>query len=487
MIELLDVSYAYLDDSVYDVKQVDLTIGTGEFVVLTGKSGCGKTTITRIINGLAAKFYEGRLTGRVLVDSEDLNNSPLWKIGREIGSIFQDPRSQFFASLTEDELAFGCENYGIDRLLIEERIKNAVREINGENLIGREIYPMSSGEKQKIAIASIYAVNPGIYVFDEPSANLDMASVIKLRDLMGVLKKSGATIVVAEHRLYYLTGLADRFIFMEDGHLIKEFSPKQIEEMKIEEKERMGLRTGNLQVCTGQLPYILTHDKPSVQIDSLTFSYGKNEIFSGLSLKAYPGDVIALIGPNGVGKSTLGQILCGLLKEISGSVSFNRNKVTSKKRRKKAYYVMQNTDCQLFGESVREELALNQTSQNEQEIEEVLRRYGLWEYRERHPASLSGGQKQRLTLAVADIIDTDILILDEPTSGLDGENMRIISEHLKQLSRKGKTLFVVTHDYEFAVATCNRALQLLKGCCHMDFNINKNEKLLLSCMQEREK
>lgn len=487
MITFLNVSYRYEENGKIDVQQLNLSIKQGEFLVLTGRSGCGKTTVTRMINGLATKFYEGVLQGTVCIDGHDVNHLPLWEIGKTVGSIFQDPRSQFFASLTEDELAFGCENYGVDRATIETRIADAIHKVRGENLLNREIYPMSSGEKQKLAIASTYAVSPMIYVFDEPSANLDMASVLRLQELMQLLKRKGFTIVVAEHRLYYLTELADRFLFMRDGRIIQELSPESLRTLTSEESLEMGLRTGSLSSCTGKPLRIRPDGEPSVQVRQLSFSYRNSQIFSNLSFEAWPGEIVALVGYNGVGKSTLGQILCGLLKEKSGSVLYHGKKLKKNRRRGVAYYVMQNTDCQLFGEDVAEELKLNQKQLDEEEIERVLKRYALWEYRERHPAALSGGQKQRLTLAVADIINPEILVLDEPTSGLDGENMRNISTHLIELARQGKTLLVITHDYEFALSTCDRVLALAEGCCHADFPICGNEKKLLALMHEEER
>jgi len=144
MIRLENISYSYSKETGISLKNINLTVKAGEFVVLTGKSGCGKTTLTRVINGLATKFYDGRLTGKVFINNKDLKPIPLWQIGKTVGSIFQDPRSQFFASLTEDEIAFGCENYGLHRSIIEKRIDNAIDKIGGQGLIGKQIYPMSN-------------------------------------------------------------------------------------------------------------------------------------------------------------------------------------------------------------------------------------------------------------------------------------------------------------------------------------------------------
>lgn len=483
MIKLEDVTYSYSKEVEASLKNVNLTVKEGEFIVLMGKSGCGKTTVTRVINGLATKFYDGKLTGKVFIQNKNLEQIPLWEIGRTVGSIFQDPRSQFFASLTEDEVAFGCENYGFDRKIIQKRIDHAIHKVGGESQLGKEIYSMSSGEKQKIAIASVYAVNPSIYVFDEPSANLDMDSVIKLQELMKFLKNEGHTVIVAEHRLYYLMELAERFIYMNEGRISCEYTAEEMENLTDEGIKSLGLRASSLKSIPSKEQTCICNDEPSIEAQGVTFSYKKNNIFSDLTIKAYSGDIIALIGHNGVGKTTISKILCGLKKEHSGDILFDGEPVKRSKRKDFTYFVGQNADSQLFGESVEEELMLNKPLYMEnREVELALERYGLWEYKNRHPSSLSGGQKQRLTLAVSDMINPKILILDEPTSGLDGENMRRISRHLKSLSKQGKTIIVITHDYEFVVSTCNRAIGLAEGRCHVDFYINHNSEKLNSFM-----
>lgn len=219
-----------------------------------------------------------------------------------------------------------------------------------------------------------------------------------------------------------------------------------------------------------------------MSVESLCFAYRKNPIFENLSFKAYSGDLIAIIGHNGVGKTTLSNILCGIKKEKAGKVLYYGKEVPRKKRKDFAYFVMQNTDCQLFGDSVTEELKLNKKNAEDRQIEELLKLYGLWDLRDSHPATLSGGQKQRLTLAVSDWIDTPILILDEPTSGLDFQNMQRISDHLKALAEKGKTILIITHDFEFAAMTCNRALHFSDKSHMEDFPLQGNLDKLYSCL-----
>lgn len=477
VIQFKDVSFQYAGAETESVHHINLDIKEGEFIVLTGASGCGKTTLTRIVNGLAEQFYEGKLRGNVTLLGQKISQYPLYEIGKKVGSIFQDPKSQFFASITEDEVAFGCENYGVSFEKLNNRVSDAIKQINGDKLCGKKIYPMSSGEKQKIAVASVNAVNPQIYVFDEPSANLDMYSVEALKNLMKRLKEEGHTILVAEHRLYYLTELADRFLYMENGYIEKEWTPQELFAISEKQRRMIGVRAADLQRIEVDIPP--REEKiVSLEVENLTFAYKKHPVFHNLSFKAYAGDLIAIIGHNGIGKTTLSNILCGIQKEKVGKITYNGKVVPRRKRKDFAYFVMQNTDCQLFGDSVDEELILNGKNRTQEERDGLLKQYGLYEWKEHHPATLSGGQKQRLTLAVSDCIDTPILILDEPTSGLDFKNMQRISKHLKSLANQEKTILIITHDYEFAAMTCNRALHLIDESHIETFPLQGNFALL---------
>lgn len=364
---------------------------------------------------------------------------------------------------------------------LDGRVSSAIKRINGDMLRGKEIYPMSSGEKQKIAVASVNAVDPEIYVFDEPSANLDMYSVEALKNLMGGLKAEGHTIIVAEHRLYYLTDLADRFLYMENGSIKEEWTAGELLSIPEEKRRAIGIRAADLHHIEVDIPPTKEKDM-TMEVKDLAFSYRKHPVFHDISFRAYAGDLIAIVGHNGIGKTTLSNILCGMQKEKEGQVIYNGTKVSKGKRKNFAYFVMQNTDCQLFGDSVEEELLLNGKGSTQEQRDDLLKLYGLFEWKERHPATLSGGQKQRLALAVSDWIDTPVLILDEPTSGLDFKNMMRISEHLKALAQKGKTILIITHDYEFAAMTCNRVLHFVDEGHVETFSLQENLPRLYSCL-----
>ena len=217
MIEFKDVSFQYEQGSSKGkIKNINLTIHDGEVVLICGESGCGKTTLTRLINGLIPHYYEGTLTGQTIVEGIDVKNVSLYALSGVVGSVFQNPRTQFFKVDTTSEIAFGCENLAIDAGKINLRIKKTVDSLRIEDLLNRSLFALSGGEKQKIACASVSAMEPNIFVLDEPSSNLDIKSIRELKNVLREWKAQGKTIVIAEHRLYYLMDIADRVLYMQD-------------------------------------------------------------------------------------------------------------------------------------------------------------------------------------------------------------------------------------------------------------------------------
>ncbi|MBS6524509.1 ABC transporter ATP-binding protein [Aedoeadaptatus acetigenes] len=478
MIKFENVSFSYNQDSRNIIENINLEIKKGEVVAFIGASGCGKTTLTRIINGLAYKFYGGKLNGNITIDGINPCEKELYEIGRRVGSIFQNPKSQFFTENVEDEIAFGLENYGVDREKISRRIREALSSINGENLIDKSLFHLSSGERQKIAIASINALDPPIYVFDEPSANLDMKSVEALRKLMLSLKTQGKTMVISEHRIYYLKDLVDKYYYLENGEIRNSFSEKEL------------LSCCNLSCCNdffrtaGLRSYSLECVVPktkkikevnSMELDKICFSYKNEKIISELSYSFKSGNVYGIMGDNGVGKSTLFKILSGLLKEQKGNLLINGEKIKKTKRKRRIYYLSNNPDSNLFEVSLEDELKLNDSKAD---IDFILHQFHLETVKDLHPQILSGGQKQRLTIAAAELLKRDVFLFDEPTSGLDGNNMRIISERMKELQEKQKIILIISHDYEFLMTSCNKVLYL-DGQSFKEFSAeNDKEKIL---------
>ena len=222
MIEIRELSFKYKGGSDYSLKDINLKIKKGECILLCGRSGCGKSTLLKLMNGIIPEFYDGDISGSVMVNGMNTFTTPIYKLSKDVGSVFQNPKTQFYTTNTTDEIAFGLENYGLERAEINKKIEEVKNIFNLEALMNRNIFELSGGEKQKIAIASAYALDPDILVFDEPSSSLDIDYMRELSKIIEKLKAVGKTIIIAEHRLWYLKSVADRAIYLENGEIIKE-------------------------------------------------------------------------------------------------------------------------------------------------------------------------------------------------------------------------------------------------------------------------
>ena len=460
MISVDNVSFGY-GEAQETLSQVSAAIAPGECVLLCGASGCGKTTVTKLINGLIPAFTPGcRLEGRVEVDGLDPGTTPMYELARKVGSVFQNPKSQFFNLDTDSELAFGLENEGRPPEEIRKRVADTVDALHLQELQARNIFSLSGGQKQLLAFGSVYAMGPEIFVLDEPTANLDQDAIARLHDQIAGLKRQGRTVVIAEHRLYFLTDLIDRVLYLRDGVLERTFTRKQFCALTDREREALGLRTLIPAGCT--LPAAAPAGaKEGLSVEGLTCAYRKEPpVFQALSFSARPGEVVAITGPNGVGKTTLSRCLCGLIREQAGQIALNGRPLNRKKRQKAAFCVMQDVNHQLFSDSVWGECRMSAPDVPDSSLKGVLDSLHLLPFRERHPMSLSGGQKQRLAVATALLSEKPILIFDEPTSGLDYARMVEVSGVIRSLAQQGRIVLVVTHDQEFLQRACDRVLRL---------------------------
>ena len=460
MISIDNVSFGY-GEAQETLSQVSAAIAPGECVLLCGASGCGKTTVTKLINGLIPAFTPGcRLEGRVEVDGLDPGTTPMYELARKVGSVFQNPKSQFFNLDTDSELAFGLENEGRPPEEIRKRVSDTVDALHLQELQARNIFSLSGGQKQLLAFGSVYAMGPEIFVLDEPTANLDQDAIARLHDQIAGLKRQGRTVVIAEHRLYFLTDLIDRVLYLRDGVLERTFTRKQFCALTDREREALGLRTLIPAGCT--LPAAAPAGaKEGLSVEGLTCAYRKEPpVFQALSFSARPGEVVAITGPNGVGKTTLSRCLCGLIREQAGQIVLNGRPLNRKERQKAAFCVMQDVNHQLFSDSVWGECRMSAPDALDSVVEEVLNSLHLLPFRERHPMALSGGQKQRLAVATALLSEKPILIFDEPTSGLDYARMVEVSGVIRSLAQQGRIVLVVTHDQEFLQRACDRVLRL---------------------------
>lgn len=485
-ITLKNVSFSYsdsLDDAV--IKNLNFEIKSGECVVLVGESGCGKTTISKLINGLIPLYQSGTMAGDVLLGDKNTADMTLAEISRHVGSVFQNPRSQFFNIDTDSEIAFGCENLGMDPEEIRERVNRVVKEFHIEHLAGRNIFHLSGGEKQKIACASVSATDPEIFVLDEPSANLDLKTVADLAEIIKFWKSRGKTVVIVEHRIHYLREIADRICYVKDGQIQDEWTPAELEAKGPEYAASLGLRCMNLEQLKNKVPELAEGPerskepakrtlKESLVFKDLHFAYNRKFPVLDIPVLSLPrNQIAAIIGHNGAGKSTLAQVLCGL----RGTWRQKR-----KARKYGAYLIMQDVNHQLFTESVLDEILLGMNSQDENVAQEILERLNLKDYASCHPMALSGGQKQRVAIGSGVSSGREIVVFDEPTSGLDYKQMLAVSATLKKLAASGKTLLVITHDPEFILNCCQFVIRMEHGKIAEQYLLQGNQDKLIEAM-----
>ena len=324
-VELRNVSFTYAGFDAPAIDDASFAVAPGECVVLCEESGCGKTTATRIVNGLAGGFYEGSRTGKVLVAGRDIDDLEDWELSSLTGSVFQNPRTQFFNLDTTGEIAFGMENLGVPREEMHRRVRGVVRELGMERLMGRGIFELSGGQMQSVAFASAWACRPSVYVLDEPSSNLDPPSMEKLASFISKAKSSGSAVIIAEHRLSYLAGVADRYLLFEGGSVAAEWDAQQFLELPDSERESCGLRSSeppklaDLMQCLSRPVSAF----PAVEARGIYAGYEKGvPVLEGTTVSFDPGRVVGVVGRNGAGKSTLLKCLAGIKKEELGHVRF---------------------------------------------------------------------------------------------------------------------------------------------------------------------
>ena len=463
MIHLSNVSFSYREDEKPALDSVSLHVREGECVLLCGKSGCGKSTILNLVNGIIPNHIPGKLDGTITVDGIEPKDVKIQALSTVVGSVFQNPKSQFFSLNSTDELLFACSNHKIPRQVMLDRLEETAQEFSIQHLLNRYIFDFSGGEKQKLACASVYMNRPKIYVFDEPSANLDDSAIEELKKIMKALKNAGNTILIAEHRLFYLTEISDSFVYLEDGKITKQFTREEFISIGDNDRQSIGLRMVTEPVIEGaELEKKI--DTPGIEIERMRCYHNGTLTVDIEHLSLPKHKVIALIGKNGAGKSTFAAGLSGILK-ADAKIS-DEKELSRKERINRSFMVMQDVNHQLFAESVLDELMLGYAFDDElkiKEADELLDSLNLLQYRDKHPQCLSGGQKQRTAIATALFTGKKYLIFDEPTSGVDLIHMNRVAELVQVIKNKVELVLVITHDKEFINYCCDYVIELGNG------------------------
>lgn len=460
MIRIENVTFRYACNEKPTLNDFSLEIPRGQCILLCGESGSGKTTVSRLINGLIPNYFEGEMTGSVHVGELDVTGAELYETARAVGSVFQNPRSQFFCVDTTSEIAFGCENMGLPENEILKRMDSVRKDLKLDRLMDRNIFELSGGEKQKIACASVSALDPDVYVLDEPTSNLDVDAIQDMKNTVRLWKSRGKTVVIAEHRLYWLADICDRVVYVKDGRIGFDMSMDEFRNLCDEELWSYGLRSLHLHV-DGRRD-VDCHSERSFTLHDFSFFYDAWEAIHIPELTLPLDGIIAVIGNNGAGKSTFSKCLCGTEKRFRGYAEIDGRKLRRKALMKRSYLVMQDVNHQLFSETVEEEVQLGMAEENRELVSDILESLDLENLTDAHPMSLSGGQKQRVAIGSSILAGKEILVFDEPTSGLDYHHMVQTCDCISTLKGK-KTVLIVTHDPELISRCCTHVLELHKG------------------------
>ena len=475
----LEFEFRYANEKNAALQSVRMEIPKGRCIVLCGGSGCGKSTLLRCINGLIPQFYEGELTGFCRLNGQDTADMSIGEIGELAASVFQDPRSQFFTVNSSSEVAFGLENHGMAQSEIQRRVDAAFATFHLEYLKNHNVYELSSGEKQLVSILAAWAMDTDIFLLDEPTANLDFAAIKQLRTILLALKEQGKTLLFSEHRLYYLAGLADEYWVMRDGQITAGYTLEQL--TALPDDTVLPLRALNLNgLRVAQGKGIPTAGELLLSISNLHFSYGRRaaETLAGAALSVREHEVVGLIGANGCGKTTLGKLIAGLYAPVGGEIRIGERRMKPKELQKQALFIMQEAEFQFFTNSVLNELKYGHTAspEFEEKVEQLLKRTGMWEFRNRHPFSLSGGQMQKLALMMAFLSEKPLVILDEPTAGLDAQSLDDCAALIRDMQCE-KTVLIITHDLEMIARVCTRCICLAKGNVEAEFPVRSDSDL----------
>lgn len=477
-----NLSFRYRSRSELALKNINLSVEAGQVLLIAGASGCGKTTLARCINGLIPRSYKGELTGRILIQGQDIRALSLARISQLIGTVLQDPERQILGTKVLNEVAFGLENLQLSRKEILQRVDAALERLKISHLRERETFHLSGGEKQKVALAGVLAMQPSLLMLDEPLASLDPASAQETLDIVRQLADEGMTILLIEHRVEDVLRIApEQTIYMTGGE-IRYFGPTagleeavDYSEIKLP-AEKIIQRAARTRPTPPPPPRLTgrstTSSRPLVRFENVSFGYEtERSVLQGVNLSIHPGEIVAILGPNGAGKTTLVKHAIGLLKPKSGKVWIDEQDTHSLSVAQIAGqlgYVFQSPSHMLFAPTVHEELSFGPTNLNHkpeaiaQQVQEALQIVNMSGMENIAPLSLSFGQQKRVSIAAILAMRSRILVMDEPTAGQDYRNYMQFMDAIMQMPNFDAILFI-THDVDMAVIYATRVLLVNNG------------------------
>lgn len=479
----------------YAIKDISFTLPTGELLLIAGPSGCGKSTLLKCLNGLIPRSYKGILSGEIQIEGQLVKDQPLRELARLMGTMLQDPDKQILGSTVEQEIAFGLENLNVPRAEILQRVNTVLARLHLERYQKRATHALSGGLRQQVAAAGLLIMQPSIFLFDEPFANLDARAVDELETLITNLREEGHTIIIVEHRVEETLKLnPDKVLLIREGRqaffgatedFLAHADPTEVKlpvaaTLRSYDNPAQAYDALITPIVTGQqhADTSASDNAPLLTFEHVSYRYAPfaPETLRDVSFKIYRGETIALLGPNGAGKTTLVKQALGLLRPTKGSVSLGDKNIRALSIAQIAArigYVFQSPGAMLFAPTVQKELNFGPENlrippeRRKQAIEQAATALNIAQFTERSPFALSFGQQKRVAIASVLAMQSKILLLDEPTAGQDHRSYMNFMEHLRNLSHLDAFLFI-THDLDLALRFTQRVLLLKDGALVAD-------------------
>ncbi len=509
IIEFKNFGFQYKAQAKPTLYDIDFAVSKGEKVLIAGPSGCGKSTLVHCINGLIPFSYKGDMTGSATINGKEIRKLSLFKIARTVGTVLQDSDSQFVGMTVAEDIAFALENDCIPQKEMKDRVQKVADMVNIGDFMSHAPSEVSGGQKQRVSLAGVMVDDVDVLLFDEPLANLDPATGKQAIELIDeIQKKTGAAVIIVEHRVEdVLHRYVDRVVLMNEGRIVTDTTPDKLlaghflrdcgvrEPLYVtaleyagvsasEDKHPWNLESMVIDAKDTELVRRWYKDTPLavdnrdrdvlMSVKDITFSYEKNKktVLDNISLDIYKGEMLAIVGTNGAGKTTFSKVVCGFEKPASGSITFGGQDFLPKSIKERADhvgYVLQNPNQMISQVMIYDEVAFGLRNRKvpedeiQKKVEEALKVCGLWKMRNWPVSALSFGQKKRVTIAAILSMGPEMIILDEPTAGQDYRHYTDIMEFLKKLRDSGITIVMITHDMHLMLEYADRAVVFSHG------------------------
>ncbi|MBE6910073.1 MAG: ABC transporter ATP-binding protein [Ruminococcaceae bacterium] len=508
VIEFHGFSWQYSAQKEPTLHNVDLTIRAGEKVLICGPSGCGKSTLAHCLNGLIPFSYRGEMRGSLRVFGKETRELSLFDMSKMVGTVLQDQDGQFVGLTVAEDIAFALENDAVAQDELFRRVDAAAEQVDIRSHLSHAPNELSGGQKQRVSLAGVMVDNVPVLLFDEPLANLDPATGKQAIELIDeIWRRTGTTVVIIEHRIEdVLHRDVDRVVLMQDGRIVADMAPDEllatgllreqgvreplyvaalrlagvalrpdmglhnIESLRLSEDESAAVRRWFRETpAAAELP-----EAPVLlAAEHIRFAYDNGfGALHDVSVTVRRGEMLAIVGRNGAGKSTFSKVLCGFERQQEGTLSFDGvdlNTLSIKERADHIGYVMQNPNQMISKVQIFDEVALGLVTrgvaeaERRERVEKALRVCGLYPFRNWPVSALSFGQKKRVTIASILALDPALIILDEPTAGQDFRRYTEIMEFLRALNAQGVTVVMITHDMHLMLEYCSRAVVFADG------------------------